>query len=63
MSSNGSGPGSLTKVAPVTAFKAAVPCRKGFGDRKSKAAQGRGLPKKRKQNYDTFNLHAGGWPL
>jgi len=46
VSSNGSGPGSLTKVAPVTAFKAAVPCRKGFGDRKSKAAQGRGLPKK-----------------
>jgi hypothetical protein len=34
-----------TKVPPATAFKKDA-CKKGFGDRKSRAAQGRGLPKK-----------------
>jgi len=39
-----SGVGSLQKVPPATAFKDF--CKKGFGDRKSRAAQGRGLAKK-----------------
>lgn len=39
-----SGVGSLQKVPPQTAFKGY--CPKGFGDRKSRAAQGRGFAKK-----------------